>query len=150
VDKAHGRIEIRMAQSCELLTHWLQARGFTKAKQVVRLERVRMIDGVASVSVEYYVTSLEATRASVFDLMSWIRAHWSIENQSHHVRDVTLGEDASRVRTGSSPEVMAALRNVVIHLLKNVDALSKRAATHRMQVHPEEAIDLLNTTQCET
>jgi hypothetical protein len=84
------------------------------------------------------------------DLLTWIRAHWAIENQSHHVRDVTFAEDASRVRKGSSAEVMAALRNATIHLLKDVDALSTRAAMHRLQVHPEEAIDLLNGSQCET
>jgi predicted transposase YbfD/YdcC len=149
VDKGHGRIEVRTAHSCPLLKHWLRARGFTKAEQVVRIERVRRIEGEASVSVEYYVTSLDSTRATAFDLMQWIRAHWAIENQSHYVRDVTLGEDASRVRKGSSAEVMAALRNVVIHLLKDVTAVSTRAATHRMQVHPVEAIDLLNSTQCD-
>jgi hypothetical protein len=34
------------------------------------------------------------------------------------VRDVTLGEDASRVRTGNAPRVMAALRNLVVSLLR--------------------------------
>ena len=150
VDKAHGRIEIRTAASCELLSGWLQSQGFTNAKQVVRIQRVRKGKKTTTVAVEYYVTSLEIAKASAFDLMTWIRAHWSIENQSHHVRDVTFAEDASRVRKGNSAEVMAALRNVAIHLLKDVDALSTRAATHRMQVHPQEAIDLLNGSQCET
>jgi predicted transposase YbfD/YdcC len=149
VDKGHGRIEVRTAQSRQLLKSWLRARGFTKAEQVVRVERSRAIEGKTTVSVEYYVTSLDWTRATAFDLLRWIRAHWAIENQSHHVRDVTFAEDASRVRKGSSAEVMAALRNVVIHLLKDVPAVSTRAATHRLQVHPEEAIALLNSTQCE-
>ncbi len=34
-----------------------------------------------------------------------IRAHWGIENRAHYVRDVALGEDASRIRT--RPGVMA-------------------------------------------
>jgi len=55
----------------------------------------------------------------------------------------------SQVRAGSSAEEMAALRNMVIHLVKDVDAVSTRPATHRFQVHPEEAIDLLRSTQCE-
>ncbi len=39
------------------------------------------------------------------------RGHWTIENKSHYVRDgVALGEDASRIRKGSGPQVMAALR----------------------------------------
>jgi hypothetical protein len=28
----------------------------------------------------------------------------------HHIRDVSYGEDASQVRTGSGPQVMATLR----------------------------------------
>jgi hypothetical protein len=31
----------------------------------------------------------------------------------HHIRDVTYGEDASQVRTGNGPQVMAALRNLL-------------------------------------
>ena len=47
-----------------------------------------------------------------------MRGHWSIEDRSHSVRDVTMGEDASRVRKGSGPQVMAAVRNVTIGFLR--------------------------------
>ena len=43
-------------------------------------------------------------------LLEYVRGHWGIENRLHYVRDVT-GEDASQVRTGAAPQVMAALRN---------------------------------------
>ena len=46
-------------------------------------------------------------KAGAKELLGLIRAHWGIENGLHYVRDVTLGEDASRVRRGSAPEVMA-------------------------------------------
>lgn len=144
VDKGHGRIEIRTAQSSELLGRALESWGFVNAKQVVRVERVRRIGKEESREVAYFLTSLDRTRATAFDLLGWIRAHWGIENHVHHVRDVTFDEDHSRVRKGSSAQVMAALRNVVIHLLRDVDAVSARAATHRFQVHPEEAITLLD------
>ena len=36
----------------------------------------------------------------------------------HHIRDVSYGEDASQIRTGSGPQVMAALRNLGIGILK--------------------------------
>jgi hypothetical protein len=36
----------------------------------------------------------------------------------HWVRDVTMGEDASRIRTASGPEAMAGLRNAAISLLR--------------------------------
>lgn len=149
LNKGHGRIEIRSAQSCELLSRLLQSWGFVKAKQVIRVERVRRIKGVETREVEYYLTSLESTQATAFDLLGWIRAHWAIENQLHYVRDVTFDEDHCRVRKGNSAQVLAALRNVAIHLLRGVDAVSRRAATQRFQVRPDEAIDLLKSTQLE-
>ena len=46
------------------------------------------------------------------------RGHWGIENRLHWVRDVTYGEDTSRVRTGTAPRVMAAFRNLAISALR--------------------------------
>ena len=147
MDKGHGRIEVRAAQSSELLGGWLQAWGFVNARQVIRVERVRRIRGKDTTEVEYDLSSLDRSRASAFDFLRWIRAHWLIENQLHHVRDVTFDEDHSRVRSGNAPQVMAALRNVAVHLLSRVDALSTRAATHRFQIHPHEALELLKSQQ---
>ena len=45
-----------------------------------------------------------------------IRRHWHIENRSHHVRDVTLGEDASRIRT--NPGIFARLRSFAANILR--------------------------------
>jgi len=45
-----------------------------------------------------------------------IRAHWSIENTSHYARDVTLGEDRSRIRT--NPGVFARLRSFAFNIGK--------------------------------
>lgn len=41
-----------------------------------------------------------------------------IENRVHWVRDVTMGEDQSRIRTATGPEAMAGLRNAAISLLR--------------------------------
>ena len=45
-----------------------------------------------------------------------IRAHWGIENRAHYVRDVTLGEDASRIRT--KPGMMARIRSVALNIMR--------------------------------
>jgi predicted transposase YbfD/YdcC len=45
-----------------------------------------------------------------------IRAHWGIENRAHYVRDVTLGEDASRIRT--RPGMMARIRSLALNVLR--------------------------------
>ena len=45
-----------------------------------------------------------------------IRGHWGIENRNHHVRDRTLGEDASRIRR--QPGVFARLRSFALNILR--------------------------------
>ena len=53
-----------------------------------------------------------------------IRNHWGIENRNHHVRDVSMGEDKSRVRT--NPHILAKLRSFAINILRanNVENVS--------------------------
>src|SRR5262249_23088456 len=69
----------------------------------------------------------------------------SIENRLHYVRDETLGEDRCRVRTGSGPQVLAAVRNAAVYLLGQVNPKNKAAATRRLAAHPEEAVALLHS-----
>jgi predicted transposase YbfD/YdcC len=57
----------------------------------------------------YGITSLTAWQANPADVLAFNRGHWSIENREHYVRDVTFDEDRSQVRTGSSPQIMAAI-----------------------------------------
>ena len=66
-----------------------------------------------SAETAFYVcnTPMTATRAA-----EAVRAHWRIENTSHYSRDVTLGEDRSRIRT--NPGVFARLRSFAFNILK--------------------------------
>ena len=45
-----------------------------------------------------------------------VRGHWGIENRNHHVRDRTLGEDASRIRR--KPGIVARLRSFALNILR--------------------------------
>jgi len=49
--------------------------------------------------------------------MDVVRGHWQIENGLHYRRDVTLHEDASQVRMGQAPQVLAGLNNAVCGFL---------------------------------
>jgi predicted transposase YbfD/YdcC len=88
---------------------------------------------------------LTREQADARRLLELVRSHWGIENGLHYVRDVTLGEDACQVRQEAAPQVLAAIRNVVVHLLEGVKAASKAAATRHFAAHPKEAIPLLLT-----
>ncbi len=55
----------------------------------------------------FYVSNTPVTAARAAKA---VRAHWRIENTSHYSRDVTLGEDRSRIRT--NPSVFARLRSL--------------------------------------
>ena len=79
-------------------------------------------DGKVSHETRYFITSAPRELADAQVLLTWARGHWSIENRSHYVRDVTLGEDASRIRKGCGPEIMAALRNAAIGFLRATGA----------------------------
>ena len=66
----------------------------------------------------YAITSLPVERADAARLLDIWRGHWGIENGLHWVRDVVIGEDQSQVRTGSAPQLLAALGNLVIGKLR--------------------------------
>ncbi len=86
---------------------------------------------------------MSPSRAGASFVLERVRTHWSIENGSHHVRDVTFAEDQSQVRTGSIPQVMAAVRNTAIALLRLSGEPNIACACRRLAAHPWQALALL-------
>ena len=115
--KGHGRLETRTLESSELLSEYLDWPG---VGQVMRrtCRRVQLKTGEISEETTYGLTSLTRSQALPKQLEAFWRAHWTIENKSHYVRDETLGEDRCQVHTGNSPQALAALRNAIINLLR--------------------------------
>ena len=70
--------------------------------------------------------------------MNWWRGHRGIENRSHYVRDVSMGEDASRIRSGAAPQIMAAFRNAAIGFLhrRGVANIAKALRRNAAQARP--------------
>ncbi|HEY7312031.1 MAG TPA: ISAs1 family transposase [Gemmataceae bacterium] len=143
-DKGHGRREERTLRTTTILTLHQKWPGL---RQGFALTRKRTIQGETTVEVIHDITSLPETEANAKRLLELTRGHWGIENCLHYVRDVTFGEDGCRVRKGSGPQVLAAVRNAVIHVLAGVDASSYAAAIRRLNNHPEEALALLDLPQ---
>lgn len=60
----------------------------------MRIERDVIRNGKRSTEIVYAITSRTSANASAKQLACFVRGHWAIENRVHHVRDVTMGEDA--------------------------------------------------------
>lgn len=100
--------------------------------QICQVERAVQRPGhEPSREVAYALTSVPREQADAATLLRWWRGHWGIENRSHYVRDVTMGEDSSRIRTGSAPQVLAAFRNAAIGWLRTQGVGNIAAALRR-------------------
>jgi hypothetical protein len=133
-------MEYRRLLSTTMLNDYLD---WPDVGQVFELERVRVVKGKTEVQVVYGITSLGRDEADAKRLLGLARGHWGIENKLHYVRDEALGEDRCRVRKGAAAQVLAAVRNVAVHLLGEVNGKNKAAATRRLAAHPKEALPLL-------
>lgn len=85
-------------------------------KQILKITRTKITKKKTTTEVAYGITSISKNRCNPEKIMELWRNHWHIENRLHWVRDVVFNEDKSTIRTGSSPQIMAALRNLVISL----------------------------------
>ncbi|HTE71085.1 MAG TPA: ISAs1 family transposase, partial [Actinomycetes bacterium] len=112
-DRGHGRIELRTLKVVTVhhfgFPHTAQVLQVTRKTRDLRDGNIRRWRTV----VVYAITSLAFAQSSPARLADLLRGHWAIENGLHYVRDVTFAEDASRVRTGTAPQVMACLRNLI-------------------------------------
>jgi len=142
VDIGHGRIEQRNITTSEALIGYSDWPGLA---QVFELGRHVMFPktGKERVEVVYGVTSLRSERATPERLLTLVRGQWQIENKSHWVRDVTFDEDRSQVRCGNIPQVMAALRNTAIGLLRGAGYPNIAAACRQLAAQPLQALALI-------
>jgi len=142
LDLGHGRIEQRWLQTSNVLRGYSAWPGLA---QVFRLERQVIIKKTGEVRQEIVagVTSLGPERADAAQLLALVRGQWQIENQSHWVRDVTFDEERSQVRCGNIPQVMAALRNTVIGLIRWAGHTNIAAACRRFAPQPQAALHLI-------
>ena len=137
----HGdRWEERTLWASTALDDYLE---WPDVQQVCCLERMVTCKGATRKEVAYAITSLSPAQAGPLELLRWWRGHWSIENRLHYVRDVTMKEDASQVRSGAAPQVMAAVRNAVLGLLRQTGASNIAAALRHYSYKPLEALALL-------
>jgi len=117
VNKGHGRIETRTVR---ILPPPAGVK-FPGTRQAFLIERdVKYTNGSKrTTAVVLGITNLTSRQAGRRQILDVNRRYWQIENGLHWVRDVTFGEDASRIRTGNAPRVMAAFRNLTIGMFRH-------------------------------
>jgi predicted transposase YbfD/YdcC len=145
-DRGHGRIELRTLKVVTVhhfgFPHTAQVLQVTRKTRDLRDSNIRRWRTV----VVYAITSLAFAQASPARLADLIRGHWAIENGLHYVRDVTFAEDASRVRTGTAPQVMACLRNLVIGVLSRAGPVNLAVALRQHARDPARPLTTLGIT----
>ncbi|MDT0528619.1 hypothetical protein RM555_06390 [Micromonospora sp. DSM 115977] len=112
---------------------------FPHAAQAIQIRRRRRrLDQPKRFTTEtvYAITDLRIHQAKPTQLAGWIRGHWSIENKVHWVRDVTYDEDRSQIRTGTGPEIMAALHNAARPTPERSHQHRRRQPASRPRQHP--------------
>jgi len=138
LDLGHGRIERRVLWALPVYDDFWNWPG---ARLMLRLERtvIHKSTGVLHREVAYALSSLDVDSLTANDLLRLWRQHWHIENRVHYVRDVTMGEDACRVRTGNGPRALAALRNTVLTTLRLQGVLNVAEALRTFAQFPYRA-----------
>jgi predicted transposase YbfD/YdcC len=134
----HGRAEIRRIKVATV-----NSLLFPEARQAVQIKRRRTDRKTGKTGKTVYaVTSLTAEQASPAQLATLIRDHWQTE-ALHHVRDTTFTEDASQLRTGNAPRVMATWRNLAIGALRLASATNIAAALRHNARNADRPLALL-------
>lgn len=97
---------------------WMGIREIIKVQRTVHYKQS---DKPSSKETAYFISS-KPMSAKAYN--RGIRAHWSIENSLHYVKDVTFGEDASLIRTGKAPANFSIIRNIAINLFRRMNCVS--------------------------
>ena len=150
VDTSHGRRVRRTVKAIEA-PRWVD---FPGSAQVAQVRRTRIVKGrkaktakasSRSVEVVYLICSLPMTDAQPEAVAAWVRGHWGIENRLHWIRDVVFDEDHHQLSTRNGPEIMAALRNLAISLIRLFlgPGVSIASTARSLSRRPKRAISLL-------
>jgi predicted transposase YbfD/YdcC len=155
-DEGHGRDETRThlvmdapARIKGMFPHARQAARITRTiTRTARKRKGKTWKRVRKTTTEtvYVITSLDRREAAPSHIAACVRGQWGIENKVHWVRDAVLGEDASKVRAGSRPRVLATLRNLVLGLIRQAGYTSIAATIRQAEYDKTLLLAILRLT----
>ena len=108
-----GRTELRSVSVSENLEgisdQWVGL------NQLISIQRIIKTKGKKTEETAYFISSKQS---NAFAYNEGIRLHWAIENSLHYVKDVTLKEDASKIKTGNAPQNISTIKNISMNILR--------------------------------
>ncbi len=106
---------------------------------IIRVDSKRETKDEIEYSTRYYISSITE---DVSLIAKRIRNYWGVENKVHYVRDVTQGEDKSRIRTKPLPQFMTIARNLAINLYRDAGFTNMAQAVRKCQYNLEHILRL--------
>ncbi len=134
-ETARSRHEARLVEVFDAGAHFKNGEWEPFITSVIRVERRRLERNAGTglwnraSEISYHVSN------AVFSAQvsgSAIRSHWGIENRHHYTRDVTMGEDACRVR--KNPGNLARIRSFAANIMRANNVLNLSDARYRNAV----------------
>ncbi len=149
IDHWKGQKEVRevsVSHDGQLLSY-LNWPGLTHVWQIEKTvtKKGKTITGI-SVGIASIPDSIKQDTPAE-QIAAYIRGHWSIENRLHRQRDVIFHEDKATIRKGSGPQIMAALKNIVISIFDRATVRSFATARRRFAAKPDELFNLFGLTE---
>ena len=117
ISKGRNRIETRIAKIYSAKN--IQDDKWSEIKIIIEIERKKQIFDTKKRIWEnkgetaYYISTREITAK---EANLYVRNHWGIENRNHHVKDVTMNEDKSRIRI--KPQNMAVFKSFTLNIMR--------------------------------
>lgn len=136
-EKGHGRIEKRETKIYNDTSLICDLAWQSLLSVIIIVHRIRTIydtkqkEWKTSTETSYYVSNNKNYTAKEFNGV--IRNHWGIENCNHYVKDVSMGEDSSKIKKKAG--IMARVRSYVLNILRADNADNINQVLYRNSVN---------------
>jgi predicted transposase YbfD/YdcC len=113
LEKNKGRIELRhtmVSNSIEAIS-----KDWKGLQQIIGVHRIVKEKKILREETAYFISS---RNENAFLYEEGVRSHWAIENSLHWVKDVTLKEDASKIKMGNAPQNISTIKNIGINIFR--------------------------------
>lgn len=138
VESGHGRIETRRLWVTTDIDHLSMAKDWPGLRCIVMVESTRKLRDTTTTETRYFIASCKKLDAAF--MARAIRGHWQIENGLHHVLDVSMDEDACRLRKRHGAQNFSRLRRIALNKLRPIVIRNDRGTDMKASLRAKQKI----------